>query len=145
MKLYLVALAPLVPQTLASYAFYVGKNLTQDGSVLVGGTGEEVSSHWLQLFPAKNHTTNETITVGVTDKAIIPGELIRIPQAKHTFRYLSVEYSDYDGFPAPLTNGGLNEKGVAVRDVWATNRKELIDMTPRKFVSCTRGILKTFR
>lgn len=33
----------------ASYAFYVGKNLTADGSVLVGGTGEEVSSHWLQL------------------------------------------------------------------------------------------------
>ncbi|KAK2592331.1 hypothetical protein QQS21_009950 [Conoideocrella luteorostrata] len=115
---------------LASYAFYVGKSLTQDGGVLVGGTGEEVSSHWLQLFPAKNHTTNETVTVGVTDKASIPGELIRIPQVNHTFRYLSMEYSDYEGFPAPLTNGGLNEKGVAVRDVWATNRDELVHMTP---------------
>ncbi|OAQ61251.1 dipeptidase domain-containing protein [Pochonia chlamydosporia 170] len=130
MKLHLVILAPFVPQSLASYAFYVGKNLTQHGSVMVGGTGEEVSSHWLQLFPAKNHTLNETVTVGVTDKATIPGELIRIPQVSHTFRYLSMEYSDYEGFPAPLTNGGLNEKGVAVRDVWASNRDELINMTP---------------
>ncbi|KID96910.1 dipeptidase domain containing protein, partial [Metarhizium majus ARSEF 297] len=126
----LVALAVLVPQTLASYAFYVGKNLTRDGSVLVGGTGEEVSSHWLQLFPAADHAPNETVAVGVTGGANIPGELIRIPQVKHTFRYLSMEYSDYMGFPAPLTNGGLNEKGVAVRDVWATNREELIRMTP---------------
>ncbi|OAA50277.1 dipeptidase domain containing protein [Metarhizium rileyi] len=130
MKPCFVLLAPFVSQTLASYAFYVGKNLTRDGSVLVGGTGEEVSSHWLQLFAAKDHVANETITVGVTQKAIIPGELIRIPQVSHTFRYLSMEYSDYDGFPAPLTNGGLNEKGVAVRDVWASNRDELIRMTP---------------
>ncbi|KHN97117.1 dipeptidase domain containing protein [Metarhizium album ARSEF 1941] len=131
MRAHLLALTmPFVPQTLASYAFYVGKSLTQDGSVLVGGAGEEVSSHWLQLFPAANHTPNETITVGVTEKAIIPGELIRIPQASHTFRYLSMEYSDFEGFPAPLTNGGLNEKGVAVRDVWASNRDELIRMTP---------------
>lgn len=114
----------------ASYAFYVGKDLTADGSVLVGGTGEEVSSHWLQLFPAKDHAANDTISVGVTKDAIIPGELIRIPQVPHTYRYLSMEYSDYEGFPAPLTNGGVNEKGVAVRDVWATNRDDLVDMTP---------------
>lgn len=31
----------------ASYAIYVGKNLTADGSVLIGGSGDEVSSHWL--------------------------------------------------------------------------------------------------
>lgn len=123
------ALAFAAP-TLASYAFYVGKDLTVDGSVLVGGTGEEVSSHWLQLFPAKDHAPNETISVGVTDGAIIPGELITIPQVAHTYRYLSMEYSDYDGFPAPLTNGGINENGVAVRDVWASNRDELVDMTP---------------
>jgi dipeptidase len=114
----------------ASYAFYVGKNLTSDGSVLVGGTGEEVSSHWLQLFSAKDHPPNATISVGVTEAASFPGELIQIPQANHTFRYLSMEYSDYEGFPAPLTNGGLNEKGVTVRDVWADNRQELLDMTP---------------
>lgn len=122
-------LAAAAPAT-ASYAFYVGKNLTADGGVLLGGTGEEVSSHWLQLFPAKDHASNATITVGVTEDAAMPGELMDIPQASHTFRYLSMEYSDYQGFPAPLTNGGLNEKGVAVRDVWADNRDELIEMTP---------------
>lgn len=114
----------------ASYAFYVGSNLTADNSVLVGGTGEEVSSHWLQLFPARDHRLNSTITVGVTPDASIPGELFDIPQAPRTHRYLSMEYSDFEGFPAPLTNGGLNEYGVAVRDVWAQNRPELVEMTP---------------
>ncbi|KAJ4229066.1 hypothetical protein NW759_003789 [Fusarium solani] len=114
----------------ASYAFYVGKNLTKDGSVIVGGTGEEVSSHWLQLFPARDHPPNATISVGVTKDATFPGELIQIPQVNHTLRYMSMEYSDYEGFPAPLTNGGLNEKGVTVRDVWADNREELLEMTP---------------
>ncbi|OAL45609.1 dipeptidase domain-containing protein [Pyrenochaeta sp. DS3sAY3a] len=114
----------------ASYAFYVGKALTADGSVIVAGTGEEVSSHWLEIFPAKDHAPNETITVGVTEKASMPGQLINISQVPHTFRYLSMEYSDFEGFPAPLTNGGLNEKGVAVRDVWAQNRDDLIEMTP---------------
>jgi dipeptidase len=114
----------------ASYAFYVGKNLTQDGSVMVGGTGEEVSSHWLEIFPAKDHPPNATMTVGVTEDASMPGKLMNISQAPHTFRYLSMEYSDFEGFPAPLTNGGVNEKGVAVRDVWAQNRDDLIAMTP---------------
>ncbi|KAH7383904.1 peptidase family C69-domain-containing protein [Pyrenochaeta sp. MPI-SDFR-AT-0127] len=114
----------------ASYAFYVGKGLTQDGSVMVGGTGEEVSSHWLQIFPAKDHPANATNTVGVTEDASMPGQLLNISQAPHTFRYLSMEYSDFEGFPAPLTNGGVNEKGVAVRDVWAQNRDDLIAMTP---------------
>lgn len=126
----LAATLLLAAPATASYAFYVGKNLTADGSVMVGGTGEEVSSHWLQLFPARDHAANATITVGVTEDADMPGELMQIPQVSHTFRYLSMEYSDYEGFPAPLTNGGLNEKGVAVRDVWADNRQELIDMTP---------------
>ena len=117
-------------QVIASYAFYVGSDLTASGSVMLGGTGEEVSSHWLQLFPAVDHKPNETIHVGVTPEAVLPGHLLQIPQVPHTFRYLSMEYSDYEGFPAPLTNGGLNEKGVAVRDVWASNRQELYDMTP---------------
>lgn len=127
----LTSLLLLAAPATASYAFYVGKNLTADGSVMVGGTGEEVSSHWLQLFPARDHGPNETIRVGVTESATIPGKPIHIPQVPHTLRYLSMEYSDYEGFPAPLTNGGVNEKGVAVRDVWATNRDKLVDMTPK--------------
>ncbi|GKT42755.1 putative dipeptidase [Colletotrichum spaethianum] len=124
-----VVLAALAGPASASYAFYVGKDLTADGSVMVGGTGEEVSSHWLQLFPARDHAPNATITVGVTEKASIPGELFTIPQVGHTYRYMSMEYSDFEGFPAPLTNGGLNENGVTVRDVWAQNREELVEMT----------------
>lgn len=115
----------------ASYAYYVGRDLTEDGSVMVGGTGEEVSSHWLEIVPERDHDKNETITVGVTYEAVIPGELIKIPQVSHTFRYMQMAYTDFEGFPPPLTNGGVNEHQVAVRDVWAPSRQELVDMTPR--------------
>lgn len=124
-----VPLLTLSPAVSASYAYYVGKNLTDEGAVMVGGTGEEVSSHWMEIVPAEDHSADDTVSVGVTADAYIPGELDEIPQVERTFRYLSMSYSDYEGFPAPLTNGGLNEHGVAVRDVWATNRQELIDMT----------------
>lgn len=116
--------------TAASYAIYVGKNLTTDGSVLVGGSGDEVSSHWLEIVPARDHAAGAQLTVGVTAEAFMPGVLTQIPQARHTFRYLTMNYSDYEGFPAPLTNGGLNEHNVAGRDVWSDSRDELIAMTP---------------
>jgi hypothetical protein len=113
-----------------SYAVYIGKNLTADGSVLIGGTGEEVSSHWLETVPRRTHEEGATIRVGVTDEAVIPGELIEIPQVRETFRYLTMSYTQYRGLPPPPTNGGLNEHGVAVRDVWAPSRRELVEMTP---------------
>ncbi len=114
----------------ASYAFYVGRNLTVDGSVLLGGTGEEVSSHWLRIVDRSTHPKDATVTVGVTEQASIPGKLFTIPQVPRTARYIANFYSDYQGFPAPLTNGGLNEFGVAARDVWAPSRRELVTMTP---------------
>ncbi len=114
----------------ASYSIYVGKNLTVDGSVLLGGSGDEVSSHWLEIVPAHNHPPGATIRVGVDATANIPGELIEIPQVRHTFRYITMSYSEYEGFPPPLTNGGLNEHQVAARDVWSDSRRELVEMTP---------------
>ena len=42
-----------------------------------------------------------------------------------------MNYSSFAGFPAPLTNGGLNEHHVAARDIWSPSRKELRAMTPR--------------
>lgn len=114
----------------ASHAFYVGKSLTDNGNVLIGGTGEEVSSHWLEIVPAADHGADETVEVGVTQAASIPGERTTIPQVGHSYRYLSMSYSDFVGFPAPLTNGGINEHEVAVRDVWAPSRHALVDMTP---------------
>lgn len=124
-----VALAA-IGEAAASYGYYVGKNLTADGSVFLGGTGEEVSSHWLRIEPRRRHAPDATITVGVTEEAVIPGELIEIPQADETYAYISMDYSNYEGFPPPLTNGGLNEHGVAARDIWSPSRQELIDMTP---------------
>ena len=115
----------------ASYAFYVGNKLTADGSVLVGGTGEEVSSHWLTVVPRRRHPRGTTVEVGVTAAAKMPGVRTRIPQARHTWRHLAMRYTDYKGFPPPLINGGLNEHQVAIRDVWSPSRKELVALTPR--------------
>jgi len=127
----MIGLAATTQMAEASYGFYVGKNLTADGSVLLGGTGEEVSGHWLEIVPRRQHPEGSTVTVGVTGEASIPGELTKIPQVRETFKYLSMNYSDYQGFPAPLTNGGLNEHGVAIRDIWSSSRAELVRMTPR--------------
>ena len=112
-----------------SYGIYIGSNLTADNSVLLGGSGDEPSSHWLVVRPRRKHEAGATITVGVTDRANIPGELSEIPQVPETAKYLAHYYSEYEGFPAPLTNGGLNEHGVAARDIWSPSRRELIQMT----------------
>lgn len=114
----------------ASYGIYVGRNLTADGSVFLGGSGDEVSSHWLEIVPAADHPDGATVTVGVDETAVLPGEFIEIPQVPRTYRYITMNYSEYEGFPPPLTNGGLNEYGVAARDIWSDSRSELIEMTP---------------
>jgi dipeptidase len=114
----------------ASYGIYVGKNLTADGSVFLGGTGDEPSSHWLEIVPRKKHAAGETIRVGVDKEANYPGEFIQIPQVPLTAKYVTMNYSEFEGFPAPITNGGLNEYGVAARDIWSPSRKELARMTP---------------
>ena len=113
-----------------SYAIYVGKNLTSDGIAYLAGYGDEPSSHWLEVIPRASHEKGSTITVGVTPQADMPGVLSEIPQADETARHIRTSYSFYKGVPAPLTNGGLNEYGVAVRDIWSPSRQALIDMTP---------------
>lgn len=114
----------------ASYGIYVGSGLTEDGSVLLGGTGEEPSSHWLEIVPRAEHPPGAMITVGATPEARLPARLSEVPQVRETFRYITMNYSSYAGFPAPITNGGLNEHQVAVRDIWSPSRSELIEMTP---------------
>jgi dipeptidase len=115
----------------SSVAVYVGKNLTRDGGVILAGFGDEPSSHWLTIVPRRQHHAGETISVGGTPEANLPGELIQIPRVPETFRYMAMEYSFYRGLPAPLINGGLNEYGVAVRDVALASRAELVAMTPK--------------
>lgn len=113
-----------------SYGIYVGKNLTEDGIAYLGGYGDEPSSHWLEVVARQQHPDGATIKVGVTPKADLPGLITQIPQVRQTARHIRVSYSYYKGTPAPLTNGGLNEYGVAVRDIWSPSRPELIAMTP---------------
>ena len=97
---------------------------------MLGGFGHEPSSHWVEVVPEQEHPEGSTITVGATEEADLPGELTEIPQVEETYRYITSNYSEFAGFPAPLTNGGLNEKNVAARDVWSDSREELVDMTP---------------
>ncbi|WP_395021920.1 C69 family dipeptidase [Dongia sp.] len=113
-----------------SYGLYIGKNRTADGIAYLAGYGDEPSSHWLEIEPRRRHGAGEMITVGVTPAADMPGLLLEIPQVPETARHIRVSYSYYKGVPAPLTNGGLNEHGVAVRDIWSTSRADLIAMTP---------------
>lgn len=109
---------------------YIGKNLTADGSVLIGQNGDENSSHWVQVIEAEKHGEDATLSVGVGPEANYPGKIIEIPQAPQTYQYVTVRYTEYKGFAPPLENGGLNEKQVSVVDVWSPSRKELADMTP---------------
>lgn len=111
-----------------SLGIYVGSDLTDDGSTLLGGFGHEPSSHWIEIVPRQRHPEDATTTVGVTEEADIPGELTEIPQAEETNKYVASMYSEYAGFPPPLTNGGLNEHGVAARDIWSPSREELVEM-----------------
>jgi hypothetical protein len=113
-----------------SYALYVGADLTRDGCAYLAGYGDEPSSHWLELAPRAEHPPGAEIEVGVTPESAMPGIRSTIPQASTTARHLRVDYSHYLGVPAPLTNGGLNEHGVAVRAVWSESSERLRAMTP---------------
>lgn len=112
-----------------SIGFYVGKNLTEDGATLLGGFGHEPSSHWLEIVPRRQFPEGATTTVGVTEEAGFPGKLTEIAQARQTSKYVTSNYSEFAGFPAPLTNGGLNEHGVAARDIWSPSSDRLLALT----------------
>ncbi len=113
-----------------SYAIYVGSARSADGCGYLAGYGDEPSSHWLEVVPRQTHAPGATIEVGVTPEAETPGVRSHIPQVAETARHLRVSYSFYLGVPAPLTNGGLNEHGVAVRDVWSPSSERLAALTP---------------
>ena len=113
-----------------SYAVYIGSDLTADGVAYLAGYGDEPSSHWLEVVPRATHPAGAVVDVGVTAEADMPGVRSTIPQAPETFGHVRVSYSQYLGVPAPITNGGLNEHGVAVRDVWSTSHERLTAMTP---------------
>lgn len=111
---FALCLLVAAPAARASYGIYVGRNLTADGSVFLGGTGDEPSSHWLEIVPRTNHAAGETIHVGMEKEANFPGELIEIPQVPVTAKYITMNYSEFLGLPAPLTNGGFNRAADAL-------------------------------
>lgn len=113
-----------------SFGLYVGKNCTASGLAYLAGYGDEPSSHWLEIIEHQHNEAGQSVSVGVTPRAEMPGSLGEIPQVEETARHIRVSYSYYKGVPAPLTNGGLNEYGVAVRDIWSPSRPELVEMTP---------------
>ena len=113
-----------------SYGIYVGKNLTADGSVFLAGYRDEPSSHWLEIIPEKEHPDGATIKVGATETAKFPGEQIEILQVGKTAAYITMNYSSYSGYVAPITNGGLNAHEVAARDIWSPSREELKETSP---------------
>lgn len=114
-----------------SYAVFVGKNRTASGHGFLAGYGDEPSSHWLEIVPRVHHEPGAQIEVGVTPDALMPGVRTQIPQVAVTARHLRVSYSYFLGNPGPLTNGGLNEHGVAVRDVWSPSSDRLNALTPQ--------------
>ncbi len=113
-----------------SYGIYIGRDHTADGHAWLAGYGDEPSGHWLEIAERTTHAPGATVEVGVSPDSDLPGRRSTIPQVPETFRHLRVSYTHYLGVPAPITNGGLNEHGVAVRDIWSPARPELIAMTP---------------
>lgn len=113
-----------------SIGIYIGKDLTEAGHTLLGGFGHEPSSHWVEIVPAQEHPEGSEVVVGASEDAYMPGVLTTIPQVEQTNRYITSNYSEFTGLPTPLTNGGLNDKNVAARDIWSNSREELVDMTP---------------
>jgi len=114
-----------------SYCVYIGKDHSSEGHAWLAGYGDEPSSHWLEIHPRQSHEPGTVVDVGVTASADLPGVRSSIPQVSETYRSIRVNYSHFKGVPAPVTNGGLNEHGVALRSVWSPSRKELIELTPK--------------
>lgn len=59
-----ILLLPLLcaGEAASSYGIYVGRSLTADGSVFLGGSGDEVSSHWLEIVAARTHPPGDTMS-----------------------------------------------------------------------------------
>ena len=93
----------------ASYAFYVGRDLTEDGSVLVGGTGEEVSSHWLEIVPAGSHPAGATIKVNFVEDAAL-GTEATVPTLKGRAK-LQIDSGIQSGRVLRMRGRGLPEVG----------------------------------
>lgn len=101
----------------ACTSIMVGKKASADGSVMTSHTCDSWYRTWMQTVPAKDHPNDTTTDIvegrmhteypGSTDGVKVRG---KIPQARHTFRYLDTAY--------PC----LNEKQLAIGETTYSGR-----------------------
>ena len=102
----------------ACTSIMVGKKASADGSVMTSHTCDSWYRTWMQTVPAKDHPNDTTTDIvegrmhteypGSTDGVKVRG---KIPQARHTFRYLDTAY--------PC----LNEKQLAIGETTYSGRE----------------------
>ncbi len=93
--------------SLACTGFYVGKNVSEDGSVMIART-EDISSSSVKRFivhPAMDHAEGEMFK---------DAHGLTFPMPAHTYRYTATPASQHRGTgKAPFGAAGFNEMGVA--------------------------------
>ena len=97
----------LSTQALACTGFYVGKDVSEDGSVMLGRT-EDITSYSSKRFivhPASDHAEGEMFK---------DAHGLTFPMPEHTYRYTATPASEHKGIgSAPFGAAGFNELGVA--------------------------------
>lgn len=97
----------LSTQAIACTGFYVGKDVSEDGSVIIART-EDITSYSSKRFivhPAKDHAEGEMFR---------DAHGLTFPMPSHTYRYSATPASQHKGIgDAPFGAAGFNELGVA--------------------------------
>lgn len=94
-------------EALACTGFYVGKDVSEDGSVMIART-EDITSYSSKRFvvhPAKDHEDGEMFR---------DAHGLNFPMPSHTYRYTATPASQHKGTgDSPFGAAGFNELGVA--------------------------------
>lgn len=94
-------------QALACTGFYVGREVSEDGSVIIART-EDITSYGSKRFivhPAEDHAEDDMFT---------DAHGLTFPMPKHTYRYSATPASQHNGVgDTPFGAAGFNELGVA--------------------------------
>lgn len=115
----------LSTQALACTGFYVGKDVSVDGSVMLGRT-EDITSYSSKRFtvhPASDHAEDEMFK---------DAHGLTFPMPEHTYRYTATPASEHKGIgSAPFGAAGFNELGVAATStITAYPNERVIDADP---------------
>lgn len=109
-KTGIITVSLLLSLSLEAFActgFYVGKNVSEDGSVMIART-EDITSYSSKRFivhPAKDHAEGEMFK---------DAHGLTFPMPAHTYRYTATPASEHKGTgETPFGAAGFNELGVA--------------------------------